>query len=528
MIKLFKRRSSGILLHPSCLPGPYGIGDLGPQAIRFAELLQQAGQSVWQVLPLGPTGYGNSPYQCSSVFAGNPLFISLDYLHEDGLLSNKTLADVPAFNPNRVDYGRVIDHRHALFLKLAENFRHRADASLKADFDAFQQKHDAIWLDDFALFSVLKANYQGQTWTAWDNNLVRCDAATLQQAAETFATAIHNIKLQQFLFYRQWQRLHAHCRRLGIRIFGDAAIFVAHDSVDVWANQKYFLLDDSGQPTVVAGVPQDYFSATGQRWGNPLYDWNALQQNGYNWWRRRLQHTFDEFDLVRLDHFRGFQAHWAIPAADTTAEHGSWQPGPGLAFFDAMKTHFPDMPIVAEDLGFITPDVEALRDACGFPGMRILQFAFGSDAMADSFLPENYVPNCVCYTGTHDNDTILGAFDIHNTSPTRDQQTIRAERDRALAYLHSDGTELHWDFIAAAARSVAAMVIFPLQDVLGLGTESRMNTPGTLTGNWCWRCPANMLPEEVGQRLLQLTVETSRSGRGTAIMNESHTGNSFP
>ncbi len=496
-------RSSGLLLHPTSLPGPYGIGDLGPQARAFAEALARAGCTFWQVLPLGPTGYGDSPYQTFSAFAGNPYLLSPDDLLADGLLLPADLADAPPFPQGRVDYGAVIPWKRAWLRRAFHRFREGRFPRLEAELAAFQQAQQA-WLDDFALFMALKEAHSGAPWTAWPEPLRTREPRALAQSRTRLADAVAQVVFEQFLFFRQWQALRKAAAAHGVRFIGDAPIFVAHDSADVWAHPELFCLDEHGQPTVVAGVPPDYFSATGQRWGNPLYCWEAHRQRGYAWWLARLRTLLGLVDVVRLDHFRGFAAYWEVPAEAPTAETGRWVPGPGAEFFAAVRDTLGDPPLIAEDLGVITPDVVALREQFGFPGMKVLVFAFDSGPQ-NPFLPHNYAsPNFVVYTGTHDNDTAVGWWQ---------ERASEDERDFARRYLAVDGRDIAWDLIRAAWRSVAKWAIAPVQDVLGLGNEARMNYPGRMGGNWAWRMTAP-LPEDAVGRLAEFNAVYGRDYGG--------------
>lgn len=486
-------RSCGILLHPTSLPGRHGIGDLGAAAYRFVDFLVESGQTFWQVLPLGPTGYGDSPYQCFSAFAGNPLLVSPDRLLEEGLLDEASLADVPRFPADRVDYGPVIQWKTDLLRRSYRVFQERGTGEQRAEFGRFCALN-AGWLNDYALFMALKEHHGGAMWTAWDRATITREGAAMEHWRVELADVVQEQQYHQFLFSRQWAALKAYANERNIRFFGDIPIFVAHDSADVWGNQHLFYLDEAGEPTVVAGVPPDYFSATGQRWGNPLYRWNVLALNGYDWWLARVRSVLNLVDVVRLDHFRGFEAYWEIPAGSPTAEAGQWVKGPGEKLFRRLEEILGELPIIAEDLGVITPEVEALRDEFSFPGMKILQFAFASDA-TNPFLPHNLTPNCVVYTGTHDNDTAAGWF--HSSSAP-------AERGYARQYLGTDGTDLVWDLIRLAYASVADVAVVPLQDVLGLGSEARMNYPSTPSGNWSWRYIEGSLTDELRQRLLNL------------------------
>ncbi len=492
-----KVRSAGILLHPTSLPGPYGIGDLGPAAHAWVDALAQARQTWWQVLPLGPTGYGDSPYQCFSAFAGNPYLVSPDLLLRDGLLKKSELpaADFP---DDLVEYGPVIESKVRLLSHAWDNFQAGAAPSLRPHFDAFCVQQ-ARWLDDFALFMALKDVNGGSSWLDWPDDLVQRKPSALRQARAELGEVIGLHKFRQFLFFRQWKDLKRQAQAKGIRLIGDLPIFVSSDSADVWANPELFQLDERRRPVVVAGVPPDYFSATGQLWGNPLYDWEALKQTGYAWWVARLRATLELVDLVRLDHFRGFEAYWEIPAGRPTAEIGRWVKGPGLDLFETLRSALGDLPLIAEDLGVITPEVEALREQLQLPGMRILQFAFGG-AAEDRFLPHNYEPNTVVYTGTHDNDTTVGWY-----------RSLSEKEARFLKrYAPHAGDDVAWEMIRLAWASVANFALAPLQDVLSLGSEARMNMPGRASGNWGWRFTADQLTPAVLGRLADLTDVYSR------------------
>lgn len=503
-------RASGLLLHPTSLPGRYGVGDLGPEAYRWVDFLAAGRQKLWQVLPLGPTGYGDSPYQCFSAFAGNPLLIGPDLLLEDGLLAADDLADLPDFPADRVDYGPVIEYKDRLWARAFAAFRRgdAARAELRQSFEAFCTAH-AAWLDDFALFMALKEAHGGAVWNTWEGALARREPTALARARKTLADSVAAHRFRQFLFFRQWRPLKAYANERGIRIIGDIPIFVAYDSAEVWARPELFHLDEEGRPTVVAGVPPDYFSATGQLWGNPLYRWEALKASGYQWWIERIRATLGMVDIIRLDHFRGFEAYWEIPAGNPTAEIGRWVKGPGADFFQAVQralhgataANRARLPLIAEDLGVVTPEVVALREQFNLPGMKVLQFAFAADA-ADPFLPHNYPRNCVVYSGTHDNDTTRGWY----------QTASEHERDFCRRYRGRDGGDVAWDFIRLAWASVADMAVAPLQDVLSLGSEARMNLPGRASGNWGWRFHADQLHEAVRDRLAELTRLYGREG----------------
>ncbi len=495
-------RSSGILLHPTSLPaadGRFGIGDLGPEAFRFVDFLASAGQTLWQVMPLGPTGYGDSPYACFSAFAGNPLLVSPEFLMTEGLLSPHDLKDIPAFPTDRVDYGPVIQWKTALLHKVWAAFRNGAAPKLHAAFDAFC-RDNVSWLDDFSLFIALKHVHQA-AWPHWPRPLATRDAEALYQAESEHRDHVMACRFHQFLFFSQWSALKHYANRKGIRIIGDIPIFVAYDSADAWAHRELFHFDPEGRPTIVAGVPPDYFSATGQLWGNPMYRWDVMKESGFRWWVDRFRANLVLVDIIRLDHFRGFEACWEVPASETTAINGKWVPAPGYDLFQTLRGMVGDIPIIAEDLGVITPPVRALRDAFGFPGMKVLQFAFGGDP-ASEYLPHNFSPNSVVYTGTHDNDTTAG---WHHATSTEN------ERDLVRRYIGTDGREIHWDFIKAALFSVSHTAIIPIQDVLGLGSEGRMNYPGRPSGNWTWRLWPGWQNEGMRARLAELTWLSGRS-----------------
>jgi 4-alpha-glucanotransferase len=488
-------RSSGILLHPTSLPGPHGIGDLGGEARRFADFLADAGQKLWQVLPLGPTGYGDSPYQCFSAWAGNPLLISLEDLVERGRLDASVLAGGPEFSRDRVDFERLIPWKTTLLESAVQP---------GSGFEAFCEQNRR-WLDDYALFMALKAVHHGAAWTHWEVSARDRDPKALAKWRDQLARPIATQKFLQFVFFEQWSELRAYCRKRGTRIMGDLPIYVAHDSADVWVNRKYFQLDGQGNPTVVAGVPPDYFSQTGQLWGNPIYRWDVLGEDGYTWWLDRFRAAFAMVDMIRLDHFRGFEAYWEVPMPAATAIHGRWVKGPGPALFHAAQSALGDLPLVAENLGVITAEVEAIRHEFGYPGMSILQFGFGTDPQAPTFRPHNYPRELVAYTGTHDSDTTVGWWTSagHGES-TRSAGDMQREREFTKRYFDTDGSEIHWTFIRALEASVADTALIPLQDVLGLGTEARMNQPATLGGNWRWRYRSEMLTPEIARRLREL------------------------
>ena len=497
-------RSSGILLHPTSLPGAFGIGDLGPEAYRFVDFLIAAGQSLWQVLPLGPTGYGDSPYACYSAFAGNTLLISPEQLVTEGLLAQSDLQVADSTSLDRVDFERVHKLKEDLLRQAYERYTKTTDTNLRSAFETFVQRQ-AHWLDDYALFRALKDAHGGVAWNDWELSLVRRTPAALDRAREQFRVQVEAHMFYQFLFYRQWFALKSYCNAHGIKVVGDLPIFVAQDSADVWTNPEQFKLDKDGTPLVVAGVPPDYFSTTGQLWGNPLYNWERMLNDGFKWWIERVRATFAVVDIARVDHFRGFAACWEIPGGDKTAERGQWVEAPGRELFIRIRKALGELPIIAEDLGVITPDVVALREDFGFPGMRILQFGFGSDAK-NMDLPHNYERNVVAYTGTHDNDTTVGWFlSVAGEGSTRTAKQIERERTFALKYLKSSGKEIHWDFIRGLLASVANTAVVPLQDVLGLDTSARMNLPNSTEGNWAWRYIPEVLTDEIAARLKEIT-----------------------
>ena len=490
------KRAAGVLLHPTSLPGPDGIGDLGPQAYRWIDFLVDAGCALWQVLPLGPTGYGDSPYQCFSAFAGNPFLISPEALMQAGLLTDADVADRPDFPADRVDYGPVITWKLTLLDRAFANFKAAAATPLRDEFIAFQAR-EAAWLNDFAAFMALKEANGGVSWNNWPDAQRTRAPHVLSAAYQSEAFQRHAFR--QFLFFRQWLALRQYTNAKGLQIIGDIPIFVAYDSADAWAHPELFYMDEQGRPTVVAGVPPDYFSPTGQLWGNPLYRWSAHQQSAYAWWFDRIRATLRQVDLIRLDHFRGFAGYWAVPAGMPTAEIGEWKPGPGKDFLAALQKTLGDLPLIAEDLGLITPDVIDLRDSFNLPGMRILQFGFGGPT--DAFLPHNYVRNCAVYTGTHDNDTVRGWY---KTAP-------KSEKQFCLKYLNTSAAKLPWAMVRAIWASVANVAVAPLQDLLGLGNEGRMNYPGREAGNWFWRMPIGALSDALRDDLLELNTLYDRT-----------------
>jgi len=493
-------RASGLLLHVTSLPGPYGIGDIGPTALTWIDRLSESGQSWWQSLPLGPTGYGNSPYQPLSSFAGNALLISPEWLIEDGLLKSSD-CELQSFPEAKVDYDAVLSFKHQLFETAWANFRAGARADLGAAFDQFSNDQ-AHWLDDYALFRALKAKFRGAYYLEWPRKLVEREPAALESARQELADYVDSARFAQFLLFRQADRLKAHAHDAGINLIGDLPFFVSPDSSDVWANPELFLLDERHRPRFVAGVPPDYFSADGQLWGNPVYNWDALRKTNYGWWIRRLGALLAHVDVIRLDHFRGFVAAWHVPAGSQTARSGEWRPGPGEDLFRAVQAGLGALPFIVEDLGTITPEVTALRDAFRLPGMRILQFAF--DGSSDNpYLPRNYIGDSVAYTGTHDNPPTRGWF----------EELPSEQRENVWKYLKRPGSTLD----AAPAlmdlvwSSGAALAMAPLQDLLNLGNEARMNVPGRADGNWSWRCTEKMIFDPAFEWLSTLTESSKRS-----------------
>ncbi len=493
-----------MLLHPTSLPSNYGIGDLGANAYKFVDFLGKAKQTYWQVLPLGPTGYGDSPYQSFSAFAGNTNMIAPELLVEDEFLTSGEINQKPDFPQGRVDFGVLYDWKNHILALAFERFRQTTSVDLRGKFETFCQQ-EKYWLDDYALFRAVKKSQGQKLWLEWEDSLKLRDNDALHFAKENLREDIQAQKFQQWLFFRQWENLKNYANEKNIKIVGDVPIFTSLDSSDVWCNPQEFKLNADGSPKVVAGVPPDYFSATGQLWGNPIYDWDKMREDNFAWWISRVKATLETVDVVRVDHFRGFAAAWEVPGADKTAVNGQWVNVPGKELFDALENAIGDLPFWAEDLGVITPDVEDLRDNFGFPGMRILQFAFGGDAKNHD-LPHNYIPNSVAYTGTHDNDTTVGWFNSGaGKGSTRDVSQIKKEHDFCLKYLNSNGAEIHWDFVRAVWSSVADSAVAPMQDLLGLGNEARMNLPASSSGNWYWQCREGDFSDEIADRLKNLT-----------------------
>jgi 4-alpha-glucanotransferase len=495
-------RSSGILLHPTSFPSRFGIGDLGEAAYRFVDFLAESGQTFWQILPLGPTGYGNSPYSCYSALGGNPLLISLETLRDQQWLTHDDLAHSPDFPQDTVDFERVIEHKIPFLKKACESFKVNANPEQQKEFLAFCESK-THWLEDYALYMALKDQFGGVSWHTWDEKIAKRQPEALELSRRKLSAEIFYYKFVQFEFFREWTHLKKYANDRGIYILGDIPIYVAHDSADVWAHPEFFCLDvKTGVPAGQAGVPPDYFSETGQLWGNPVYLWSRLQKDNFKWWIQRFEGLLNYVDIIRIDHFRGFEAFWQVKMGETIAMKGKWVKAPGVALFEVVKEQLGELPIVAEDLGVITPEVEALRDQFGFPGMRVLQFAFCSDP-GNSFLPFNYVRNCVVYSGTHDNDTTAGWF----------EKIPDWEKDAVLRYLGAvDPQGIHLSLIRLAFSSIANLAIIPLQDIFGWGSDARMNVPGKAEGNWGWRYRYDVLTWEVKDSLKTL-VKTYRRDR---------------
>jgi 4-alpha-glucanotransferase len=495
-----------VLLHPTSLPGRHGIGDLGPEAYTFVDFLAVTGQRWWQILPLGPTGYGNSPYQSPSSFAGNLLLVSPEGLVRQGWLDAGDLEAHPLLAAGRVDFDAVSEWKGKLLGQAFRRFREQGDDPRFEEFVAVNR----AWLDDYVLYEALKEAYGGRPWYEWDPELVARDPQACARWRERLADEVRFHEFVQYAFEVQWQALRAACKQNKVMLIGDVPIFVAQDSADVWAHPELYYLDDRGHPLVVAGVPPDYFSETGQLWGNPLYRWEAHAADDYAWWGGRLRFLLSRVDMVRIDHFRGFEAYWEIPAGSATAATGRWVPGPGRDFFESLWRRLGAVPLIAEDLGVITPPVEALRDAFGLPGMRVLQFGFDADPASEKHLPHRFEPHCIAYTGTHDNDTTYGWFHSAEVATTQSRDEIRAARAYALHYVNTKGDEIHWDLIRLAFSSVADTAIIPMQDILGLDSRARMNLPGRAEGNWGWRYRNDQLDRRAQERLAELTAVFSR------------------
>ncbi len=495
-------RYCGILVHPTSFPSPYGIGDMGQGAYDFIDFLAEAGLTLWQCLPLGPTGFGDSPYQSFSSFAGQPLIISPDKLREMHLLTDRDLSDIPEWDEEKIDYGPAIIYKTELLKKSYKHFKASRSVKLHEAFETFCEAQ-GYWLNDYALFMALKDANGGRAWTQWPEKYKFIKPRTRTITEKEYADEIGYYKYLQFIFSKQWRELRAYANKNHISIIGDIPIFVSPDSADVWGSKHLYQLDSKGFPTAVAGVPPDYFSETGQLWGNPLYDWDAHAAEGYAWWTARIAHQLELVDYLRIDHFRGFESYWAVPYGEETAVNGQWIKGPGEDLFKAISKKLgDDLPIFAEDLGVITPEVEALRDAFNFPGMKVLQFGF-EDLAENAFLPHQFKSsNCICYTGTHDNDTTRGWY----------ESVSEKVRDKVRRYMRCDGSYITWDFIRTAMASTAKYALFPLQDLFGLDSSARMNTPGVAAGNWAWRYRADRLNSETAQQIRETCVLFGRSG----------------
>ncbi len=493
------RRAAGLLLHPTSLPGRGGIGDLGPDAERWIDWLARAGIGAWQILPLGPPGRHRSPYSAASLFAGNPLLIAPERLVEDGLLQASAAAATPRSPAGRVDFARAGRWKGRLLRRAGDAFARRGPARLRAELDAFLEHPDRqAWLSDWALFAALRRRHRGRRWTGWDAELRRRDRGALARCRRELREELRYHGFVRFLFFRQWTRLRRYANRHGIRLLGDLPIYPAHDSADVWAHPELFELDAAGNLGALAGVPPDYYSRTGQLWRQPVYRWDELERRGFEWWVRRVRHQLALHDTLRLDHFRGFAAYWRVPAGERTAQRGRWVAGPGRRLFDALRRELGALPLIAEDLGEITPDVHELRRGVGLPGMKVLQFAF--DDPDSEHLPRHHSEDTVVYTGTHDNDTTRGWFAALAETPRR----------RALALLDCPARDVSWGMVRTAYASPARLAVVPAQDLLDLGSEARMNTPGRSRGNWTWRAPAALLEDGLARRLHDLATRTSR------------------
>ena len=492
---MISNRRAGILLHITSLPSKYGIGDLGKNAYKFVDFLEASGQKLWQILPIGPTGYGDSPYSCFSAFAGNHLFISPEQLLEEGILNEDDLKNVPEFSSSKTEYNKVKVYKNKLFKKAFANFTSGSNR-FKDSFDTFCYEN-AYWLDDYAFYMSLKDCHNDYEWSKWEEGLVKRDISEMKKWSDKLKVEISFHKFIQFIFTQQWMKLKEYANSKNIKIIGDVPIFIAFDSSDLWGNKKLFTIEENGRPVSVAGVPPDYFSATGQLWGNPLYKWKEMEKNNFDWWIKRVRHQLKYIDILRIDHFRGFDAFWEIPGGAPTAEKGRWVKGPGKKLFNALKQQLGDLPIIAEDLGVITKSVNKLRDRFNFPGMNILQFAFGN-GMERRFLPHNFKKNSVVYTGTHDNDTTRGYFE-------KEKNNDNNIYSHAQEYLNYFGNNITFELIRTAYASVSDTVIIPMQDILNLSTEARMNFPGTLGGNWQWRFTWEQISDNLLLKFKRLT-----------------------
>jgi 4-alpha-glucanotransferase len=497
-----KRRGSGILLHITSLPSPFGIGDMGPGAYRFVDFLAKGGQSYWQILPINPTDPAcyNSPYHSVSAYAGNPLLISPEILAQEGLIEERDIDKVKNFSDTEVDYESIITFKEEILAIAYERFK-----SIKSnyDYERFCIKN-SYWLEDYATFKAFKREFNENCWTEWPREFRDRIPEALQNISEEIKERIDRERFIQFCFYKQFTSLKNYCHQKGIHIIGDLPIYVIHDSCDTWKDPDIFKLDGDKRPYVVAGVPPDYFSKTGQLWGNPIYRWDILKERGYEFWKKRIAHNLKLFDFIRIDHFRGFVAYWEVPASETTAINGRWVKAPAMDFFNTIVKKFPCLPIIAEDLGIITPDVREVMEHFGFPGMRVLLFAFGDDFPKNPYIPHNLIKNCVAYTGTHDNNTVKGWIE---------NEASEDEKQRLFRYIGREvrSEEIHWELIRLLMISIANTVIFPMQDILGLGEEARMNRPSTREGNWKWRLVEDQLNHDLIRRLFEITEISGRT-----------------
>lgn len=507
-VKMQIDRSAGIILHPTSLPGNFGIGDLGPNSYHFVDFLSSAGQTLWQIFPLGPTGYGDSPYQCFSAFAGNPLLISPELLKESKLLSIEDINNPPPFNPSTIDYGWVIDYKTDLLRKAYSNFVNQ-NRDLNEECKEFCELNK-YWLDDYSLFMAAKNYHNGALWTEWDKSIAfRKD---IDDWKNKLQNEIEYQKFIQLIFHKQWRDLKNYAKEKGIKIIGDLPIFIAYDSVDLWANKHLFTVKENGKLEFVAGVPPDYFSETGQLWGNPLYKWKVMEDDNYLWWRQRISKLLEMVDIIRIDHFRGFDAYWEVPGKEKTALNGRWVKGPREKFFQVIKQELGVLPIIAEDLGVITEDVIELRDKFNFPGIKILQFALGAEGDWRS-LPHNYIPNCVVHTGSHDNETTKGFFESEKNKNSGIYEWTQK-------YLNYYGNDIVYELIRTAYASVAKIVVIPMQDILNLGNEARMNFPGKLGGNWSWRMKWDQVDEGLANRYKEMTIIYERPSKNKIYTSE--------
>jgi len=487
-------RKSGIICHITSLPGKYGIGTLGKSAYKFVDFLIQTKQKLWQILPLGPTGYGDSPYQCFSAYAGNPLLISLEELQNDGWLSAEDFENEPQFDTKRIDFGEVINFKNPLLRKAFANFNEKAKNVDKIKFRNFCARNEK-WLNDFALFMSLKSHFDGKPWVEWETGIRLREKDAVNYYTNELIHEIDFQKFAQFLFFKQWLEVKSYANNNGVQIIGDIPIYIAADSADAWTNSELFFFSDDRKPIQVAGVPPDYFSETGQLWGNPIFNWEKLRETGFEWWIDRIKANLLLYNIIRIDHFRGFEAYWSVPFGEATAVNGEWVKAPGTDLYRTIREKLGNIDIIAEDLGVITPEVEELRDSFGLPGMKVLQFGdYGKGT--DEYIPHNFPTNCVVYTGTHDNDTTVSWYNSISD----------AEKQKVNTYYNCDGSQIHWTLIRAAWSSVGYIAVAPLQDILGLGGESRMNMPGAASGNWGWRFEDGDLCKVLDEgKLLQLT-----------------------